>query len=504
MLPATERRASADPPSRTASVPDVRRSPVLPAPDRSPHFVRTALFLLCASVYLLSMSRTTFRIDGVDRFRLTRSIAERGSLVPESGPIKYGLGQSVEVLPLYWIGEALHIGPLSGLERRAVVHRSVNLLNQFITAGVVVAFFSLLLRLGFATGPALTAALVLALGTALLPYARTWSNEPTLALCLTLCVLFMVPRRGSSEVPPPSDFGVAGACAAWAGINNPIALPAAGLAFFALAYRRRDGAGALLRRAASFGAPSAVGLLVILWYNDVRFGSAFATGYELDSELVRTASGLERRAGFSTPLHVGLYGHLFSSGRSVFLYSPPLILAVFAWRRFTAVSPAARAAARAVAALAAFYLLVYSTWWAWYGGFTWGNRLLLPVLPLACLPLVVLAARGRQAGRPHRAWLIGAAAAGLIIQGLGIAVWHGRYVVSVLGRPLDNEHWIHFLPQYNPIVGQIRTLSNASGADLDFALADLPLTASAAVVVPLVALGAGSGLYLWRAARAPK
>jgi len=61
-------------------------------------------------------------------------------------------------------------------------------------------------------------------------------------------------------------------------------------------------------------------LLIIATSNWARYHSVFDKGYA------------EER--FTTPLIVGLGGILFSAGKSIFLFSPPLILGFLGWKRF--------------------------------------------------------------------------------------------------------------------------------------------------------------------------
>ena len=67
------------------------------------------------------------------------------------------------------------------------------------------------------------------------------------------------------------------------------------------------------------GSPILVAILLVGAYNAVRFGSPAETGYG------------ETAQAFTTPLYIGLYGLLLSPGKSVFLYAPILLAAIFGW-----------------------------------------------------------------------------------------------------------------------------------------------------------------------------
>lgn len=102
-------------------------------------------------------------------------------------------------------------------------------------------------------------------------------------------------------------------------------------------------------------------LFVTMWSNWVRTGSAFHSGYQPD---------------FVNPIFTGIYGLLFSSGKSVFLFAPILVLYIAAARE-TWRNPAMRHLVLWTAALFAGQVLFYSRWWAWGGEDAWGPRFLL-------------------------------------------------------------------------------------------------------------------------------
>ncbi|HLA43119.1 MAG TPA: hypothetical protein VJZ27_06770 [Aggregatilineales bacterium] len=107
----------------------------------------------------------------------------------------------------------------------------------------------------------------------------------------------------------------------------------------------------------------------LLYHNQIRGGEAFSFGYG--------------GQGFDTFLPTGIFGLLLSPGKGVFIYAPPLILSIFGWRRFWRRE---RPLAEAMLLAAGVALLFYGKWWAWHGGWCWGPRFLIPLLPLWILP----------------------------------------------------------------------------------------------------------------------
>ena len=157
---------------------------------------------------------------------------------------------------------------------------------------------------------------------------------------------------------------------------------------------------------------------VVLLANYIRYHSLLDQGY----------SG-ER---FSNPLAVGLYGILLSSGKSIFLFSPPLLLGALGWKRF-----AQRAENRSDAWLFLGILiaqvLLFAKWWDWSSDDAWGVRFVIPGVLLMCIPLVTMVDRPLILAPVI---LIPVVCLGVLVQLLPVAA--GRHSVSGLGgrRPL--------------------------------------------------------------------
>jgi hypothetical protein len=150
-----------------------------------------------------------------------------------------------------------------------------------------------------------------------------------------------------------------------------------------------------------------------LWLleSSVRRKSALSTGYESDHgfQTLLPYSGLP---GFSYPTFFGVLSLLFSFGKGLLFFAPGLFL-VFG-RGLDALRPVWQVLVLWMLYLAGM-VLVYGSWWAWYGGFTWGPRF----LTFASLPAaLVLAAQVR---RPPRVLL----ALTVVLAALVLSVWVG-------------------------------------------------------------------------------
>jgi hypothetical protein len=322
-----------------------------------------------------------------------------------------------------------------------------------------------------------------------------------LLLLLSVALLARAGREGLSR-RDAVGLGLAGGLAA---LNRPMVVPLIVVLSLAVGWRAWQAAsGAEARRAWRLaGALMLLGLATALAYNAVAFGSPFRTGYEGDHGFQTFPYSGE--PGFSTPLLVGLYGNLFSAGRSVFLYSPAALVAVFGLGRLWRTRPDyARPAVVAVA----YYLLVWSKWWSWYGGAGLGNRALLPAV-LLLMPAVAAvwdAAAGWRDGR--RLATLAVILVGALVQTPSVLLSCGDVYSAVEGfdpRTYRNEYRIHYVPHTSPLAVGARLLIERGLQDNDLFLARwAPAEKEGAVVTALfgAVMAAGLGLAIRTARRA--
>lgn len=119
----------------------------------------------------------------------------------------------------------------------------------------------------------------------------------------------------------------------------------------------------------------AVSLLVAESY--LRTGSikaGFQT-YITQDHGYQTALPYSGKTGFSYPFGFGLISILFSFGKGLIFYCPGLVLTGLAWKRIT--NPTERKLLTLWLLAGGGLILVYASWWAWYGGWFWGPRFFL-------------------------------------------------------------------------------------------------------------------------------
>lgn len=428
------------------------------------------LFLLLSSLYLLLTGGHFFSIDEIHYYRTARSLLSSGELsidcikdtVRGVGGECYsrkGVGLSLFSLPLQVAGEMLQaylpeswqavfsgvrLGPGGEWGGDIGIFTAV-LFNAPVTALVCALLFLCGLELGYSLRASLVLALLLGLCTILPVYAKTLFSQPLMALLylLTFYLLLRNKRRRRHRL-----LLLAGAChglAVLTRFDSVILFPL----FFLYALHSLGQPLAIggLRRAgrglAAFSLPALLGVMAYLLVNRIRFGSFFVFGDPGYTAL-------------DTPLLVGLYGNLFSPGRSLFLYSPPLILSLVYWmgfqRRF-------RAEALLLGGVFLLSLLVFSGIVNWHGGWGWGNRYLLPVVPLLLLPLgMELDDAMQRPSLPALAALVGIALAGLFLLVLGATPYVSSIYWEWTRAGLDPHQSFLFAPEISPPVAHFRAV----------------------------------------------
>jgi hypothetical protein len=432
---------------------------------------RTARWLALAA-FLLFAATGGGRIVGSDEvtmFELSLALLAGRIEVPPGATLvgpdgrhytKNAAGQAIVALPLVGAGEAgARASGLDPARRRLAARFVASFFNAIVTAVLLGAFYAAARALGAGAGASLAAVFLLGFTTPLWVYAKSFMAEPLQALGLLLAL------AGASLA------GEAKACRA---VRSPEVLAGLG-ALLAVSAKLSMLPLVLGCLTPLVGVPRprwrapAAGLALALLghavYNVARFGTPLETGYGAQAT----------PAAYTTPLLVGLYGLLISSGKGVMWFAPALWLAPAGARamvrgarpdagglagRLGLGRPAGRAAWGAAAAWGVA-LLLYARFQHWAGDGSFGPRYLIPVLPLAFLP-VAFALSSRPAAR----WAaLALGALGLLVQIGGVAVYFGAQMREAgdypYRLPLADPRFMsesHFNPAFSPIAGHWRML----------------------------------------------
>jgi hypothetical protein len=256
-------------------------------------------------------------------------------------------------------------------------------LNPLVTALTGVLVFRLARTVGLSDAWSMVAAFAFGLASPAAAYARYDYAQPLAALALTGALLMLSSTLSAARLI------VAGASLGAAILTrSELAIVAAWAVAWVVARTRRPGAGLAV------GAPVAIAGGLTLWMNWLRYGSVLETGYPLK---------LLFGSALSDPA-VGITGLLIGPSHGLFVFFPMTWLAMFGFRGL----------ARRDRLLTTLWVVVlglvlgFYGWYAvWWGGWTWGPRFLLPVIPLLTVAATAWAAGPDGQGPRGRRVLFG-------------------------------------------------------------------------------------------------
>jgi hypothetical protein len=394
--------------------------------------------------------------DEVTMLELARAMLHGGIAVPVGATLdgpdgrhytKNAAGQAVLALPLVAAAEtgAARM-PLSPARRELASRFVVSFFNALVTALLLAVFYRAVRVLGVGARSALAATLMLGFTTPVWVYAKSFMAEPLQALGLLLALEGSARAAGAAGAPTEGRGGWLAAAGVLLAVSAKLSmLPLALIVLWPLRGARWT----------AWIAP-ALGLALALAghavYDLARFGTPFETGYGQQATPM----------AYTTPILVGLYGLLASSGKGIVWFAPAIVLAipgVIAMRRAGVTE-----GRTAVAAVAAFALavLLYAKFEHWAGDGSFGPRYLVPLLPLLFVPAAFALEAG---GALMRALATLLAIAGFAVNLGGVGIYFGAEMREVGDYPYTRAlndpqfmHESHFVPGHSPILGHWRML----------------------------------------------
>jgi hypothetical protein len=317
-------------------------------------------------------------------------------------------------------------------------------------AGACALFFLLLRRRGASERWALFGTLTLGLSTFCFIYARVAYSEAL----QTLAMLWMVERTlaQGEEVTVAGLTWLAIACGLLVNTKLVYVLLLPFVAWYVIDRHARRGTLAHLWRALPLALVAFAELsLIALWHNQLKTGSIWDSGYQI------------KHGVFSGDLLPAIYGFTLSSGKSAFLYSPPILLGVFgvatAWRR-------RRAETALFLALIVTTVLFNSKFRHWHADYCWGPRHLVAITPLILMLAFPWLPEALHRGRRRfRQVTLGALVGlGLCVQLLGSSFYWDHYIRMLIavkdetGAPgwfQENLSHGHYIPDFSPLRGNV-------------------------------------------------
>lgn len=477
-----------------------------------------AIFVTTFAVYLLSSGREPPWGDANVQYMVAQSLVARGAIdIPRPWPDDLPRGRDGKFYSTYPVATSLvqlpglvvleGAGALAPASRGFARPLTSHLACSAFGALTCLLFFRLCRQRRLSLPSASTATAILAFATTIWVYAHYSYSEIAQAAMFTGLVLYLMKI---DEEPTPSH-------ARWLGLFAGLlfsmkyiyAVAIAGAAVL-LVWRLRRDPRLLLRLALAAASTSLPFVALAMVYNHLSWSSPWTTGYH---PYFASYWG-------EHPV-VGLWGMFLSPGKSVLLYSPPLVLGLAAlprlWRDH-------RRACLAVLATAGPVLAVYSRY-KLNGDYAWGPRFVVFLVPALGLGFAVLldAWLARPRSWLRRGVLAAAIALGVAVQLLGNAFYWDHFIrismdarTAWLGAPdrkgaiipvrgdgrcdscFEDVHQLQWLPPFQPILGHLWLLrSTIRGDDAQAAEADAPWTRHTRLALPIAASYARVRLDWW-------
>jgi len=385
-------------------------------PDSNRHRIDGLLVFLLALVLYLATTGGSMATD-IMSYEVTKNIVEHGSVAMSYNVHNmdahrgadgryyspYGIGHPIYAVPFYLAGRVIEQVTGLGVGKPEAIRKAFFVLGNAVAAALTVWLtFLFALQLGGTSRAAAATALTLGFATLLWPYARMGFNAPLSALTVLWGTYSVwVGTRGGRPAMLWLS-GVGFACALFVRHELVLATVPAGLWMLLESRGRLQEA---LRKTVPVAIPVAGAILLTLYYNQVRFGNPWDTGYLRDGT-----------ATFG-PMWIGLLGFVASPGRSLFLFAPVTLLGLLTlagmWRRDPATTVLFSGN---IAVLAVFY----ASQLYWDADRSYGPRYLVVILPFLCLPLVTWFDLPRSA--TTRRVLIGMVVISVLAQAPGVLV----------------------------------------------------------------------------------
>ncbi len=299
------------------------------------------VFLLVVGlIVLIKTLNPTIGGDGAIRYEAIRQLAS--GQIPE---LKYSLIQPILSLPLLKVSSLIGVSDL-----RLISYFNLLIFLFFILIALVLITQRWSLDVAVKTLLIFTAA-------SMIPHnLQNYYGEVLTSLLLTIGVL--LPKRW---------WLLSSILIALATMNTPAILPAVLIAIFYFIYKTKD---------YKLFLPAFLSVLLVFGENLLKYGSVTGSPYLEDLEKgFQTLLPYSGLPGFSYPLFFGVLSIIFSFGKGIIFFIPGLLLLFSAKIRNLINMKFESSSAWLVFGFA--LILVYSQWWAWYGGNYWGPRFFL-------------------------------------------------------------------------------------------------------------------------------
>ncbi len=411
------------------------------------------LWFICVAILIASSSGHFYASDEEKMFATTlrmwraiQHIFDSSTTIEYPVLSVYGPMQSLLALVTLPLGTLL--AALGPAEMQAWLLRLPSTWINAITVASTATLLGWLSMRQYQSRPVgIAVAITYAFATPAWMYARSFFSEPTAAFFLLVAALPLF--FASAESRPRRVMYILAGLATLGALLSKIAVAPAvaiiGLAVLSMSVRDRD-----WHKLMAWGSGAGVAAIIFLTYNLLARGSLLSSGYN------SSQTGLEIRWDY---IFTGLYGQFLSSGKSIFLYAPLLLLwPIGIWFQRTQ-----RQLTLSLLGIIAAIVFIHTNVIFWHGDGAWGPRYVMLAMPFMVWPLgAVYQHLSTLRTTIRRAVLLPFVVATILVQIAGLSINLNAVIIDT-----RDERARYFEPASSPIVGHWRTLWRQMSRDVN-------------------------------------
>jgi hypothetical protein len=276
---------------------------------------------------------------------------------------RYGLGLAFIFTPFILLAQV--VSRFTGLPYLLTSHFLISFYNVFFGAGACVIMFYLAKLFNNSKRVSLAIALLLGLGTFCWRYS-VWDFSEVTQLFFLLASIYCALKNS------PKYLIIGGFCFCYLILLKAIYILYAPLFIIYIFLGKTTKVKDAFKRSGIFLSVILCGFGLLLLLNQSRFGNFLEFGY-----------GLEANRFYLAGIKRNIPRLLYWLDKGVLVYNPLFILGALGYYKFFRLF---RKEAVFFISIITLNLVLTASWHAWFGGWCWGPRFLVPVAPLWLLP----------------------------------------------------------------------------------------------------------------------
>ncbi|UCE18757.1 MAG: DUF2079 domain-containing protein [Gemmatimonadota bacterium] len=360
----------------------------------------------------------------------------------------HGLGQSLIMLPFYYCGEGL-AKLFPQFPEMRIHHFCISLMNPAITALTCTLVYLFHRKLGYRTKTAIGVSCIYGFCTLAFPYTKVSFDVTLTAFLLLSAAYSVVLFRQTFSSRWIFLSGILLGFSLLTRIASLLVLPFFSIYVYSCLKDNGRPFRSIGKQLILYALPILFFIILVGWYNSVRFGVFYQDGHSADSAVKLT-----------TPVLVGVVGQLISPGKGLFLYSPILLFSFLGVRRFYHTH---KREMLLFCSLICVNLLFYSKLSNWSGDWCWGPRFTLPIVPFFII-FIGCFREGidfQSRTRLKRIWIV-LLVLSFFVQVLGVTVDGTRRIGRRYESNTVSSTEVYWNPVKSPLIDHLQLITRIS------------------------------------------